>query len=421
MQAELINISKVKVNTGQIEGLPKNPRLIKDERFEKLVKSIQDDPDMLELRELIVFPLNGSYVTIAGNMRLKAMNFLGYKEVPCKVLSIDTPVEKLRAITIKDNIAYGENSWDDIANEWDEQELIEWGLEIPDFAVNKEVTEDDYEIPDEIKTDIVLGDLFEIGPHRLLCGDSTDSDSVAKLMNGQKADIAFTSPPYNAAKESHLNGRVDGFDGKYQSNADAMSDDDYLQFLYDFAINSIINSDYSFINIQLLAHNKKVIVDFQHRLIDYLKDILIWNKSQCPPNIIKGAFNTKWEYVFAFSDKCETRGFPCKWQGQYPNVIETENASGNEFAEVHKATFPISFPAWIIDKMDFAKSVLDLFIGTGTTMVAAHQLNRKCYGMEIDCKYCEVIVNRMLKLDNTLTIKRNGVDETDKWVKKLSE
>ncbi len=284
-------------------------------------------------------------------------------------------------------------------------------MDIPNFEIDEvlEAKEDDFEIPDEIQTDIVLGDLIEIGEHRLLCGDSTDSDAVAKLMNGQKADIAFTSPPYNAAKENHLNGMVKGFDNKYQSGTDAMSDDDYLQFLYDSAINSIINSDYSFINIQLLAHNKKVIVYFQHRLIDYLKDILIWNKSQCPPNIVKGAFNTKWEYVFAFSDKCETRGFPCKWQGQYSNVIETESASGNEFAEIHKATFPISFPAWIIDKMDFARSVLDLFIGTGTTMVAAHQLKRKCYGMELDESYCQVIVDRMRKLDPTLVIKKNGV------------
>ena len=90
------------------------------------------------------------------------------------------------------------------------------------------------------------------------------------------------------------------------------------------------------------------------------------------------------------------------------NVIETENASGNKFASIHKATFPISFPVWIIEKMDFSKSVLDVFMGTGTTMVAAHQLNRKCYGMELDPKYCQVIIDRMHKLDPALEIKING-------------
>ena len=158
----------------------------------------------------------------------------------------------------------------------------------------------------------------------------------------------------------------------------------------------------------MLAQNKFTLIDYQYKLKEQLKDILIWNKSQCPPNIVKGAFNTKWEYVFCFSAKNETRGFPCKWQGKFPNVIETENASGNDYAQIHKATFPIAFPAWIIEKMDFAKSVLDLFLGTGTTMVASHQLKRKCYGMELDPKYCQVIVDRMLKLDPTLKVKRNG-------------
>jgi hypothetical protein len=81
-----------------------------------------------------------------------------------------------------------------LANEWDADLLQEWGLELPIDWNKQEATEDDYDIPDEIETDIVLGDLFEIGQHRLLCGDSTDSDSVAKLMNGDKADMVFTDP-----------------------------------------------------------------------------------------------------------------------------------------------------------------------------------------------------------------------------------
>jgi DNA modification methylase len=158
----------------------------------------------------------------------------------------------------------------------------------------------------------------------------------------------------------------------------------------------------------MLSQNKMVLIDYQYRLKEQLKDVLIWNKSRGTPNIVKGAFNTKWEYVFCFSYNNKTRGFPCSWQGKYPNVIETETAIQNEFSAIHKATFPIAFPEWIISKMDFAKSVLDLFLGTGTTMVAAHQLKRKCYGMELDPKYCQVIIDRMKKLDPTLTIKRNG-------------
>lgn len=132
METQLIDISRILPNTGQIEGLPANPRIIKEERFKKLLKSIQDDPEMLELRELIVYPHQGSYVVIAGNMRLKAINELNYKSAPCKILQQDTPIEKLKAYTIKDNVPFGENDWDLLANEWDTDQLTEWGLKLFD-------------------------------------------------------------------------------------------------------------------------------------------------------------------------------------------------------------------------------------------------------------------------------------------------
>jgi ParB-like chromosome segregation protein Spo0J len=149
MKIEQVKISQLKSNTGQIEGLPANPRLIKDERFKKLVKSIQDDPEMLDLRELIVFPHEENFVVIAGNMRLKAMKELGFKEAPCKILSEETPIEKLRAYTIKDNVGFGDHDFDLLANEWNLQELTDWGLELPEIDEldlsdkNKEINIDD--------------------------------------------------------------------------------------------------------------------------------------------------------------------------------------------------------------------------------------------------------------------------------------
>jgi len=131
MQSKSLSISKLKSNTGQIDGLPANPRVIRDEKFQKLVKSIQDDPEMLELRELIVVPSGKIFVVIAGNMRLRAMESLGYKEAPCKVLDADTPVEKLKAYAIKDNVGFGEHDWEQLANEWDAGELADWGLDLP--------------------------------------------------------------------------------------------------------------------------------------------------------------------------------------------------------------------------------------------------------------------------------------------------
>ena len=132
-QSQLISIGKLKNNTGQIEGLPKNPRLLKDDKFKKLVKSIKDDPEMLQLREVIAYELNNELIVIAGNMRLVACKELGLKEIPVKILPQDTSVEKLKAYTIKDNLGYGEWSWDDIANDWDMEELDNWGLDLPLF------------------------------------------------------------------------------------------------------------------------------------------------------------------------------------------------------------------------------------------------------------------------------------------------
>jgi hypothetical protein len=126
-----IPIKQLELNEGQIDGLPKNPRFIKDDRFRALIKSLQDAPEMLNLRELIVVEHDNSYVVIGGNMRLRASIELGITELPCKILPKDTPVEKLREYTIKDNNGFGENDWDLLANEWDEIELEEWGTELP--------------------------------------------------------------------------------------------------------------------------------------------------------------------------------------------------------------------------------------------------------------------------------------------------
>ena len=130
LKSQNIELSKLETNKGQIEGLPKNPRLIKDLKFEKLKKSIEDNPEMLGMREVLVFPHGSKFVIIGGNMRFQACKELQFVTVPCKVLSKDTTAEQLRAITIKDNVGFGEHDWDLLANEWDSVELEEWGLDI---------------------------------------------------------------------------------------------------------------------------------------------------------------------------------------------------------------------------------------------------------------------------------------------------
>ena len=131
MEIKTIKIKDLATNDGQIDGLPKNPRQIRDHRYEKLKKSIDDAPEMLQLRELLVCPHGGKFVIIGGNMRYRACKELGYKELPCKVLDAETPVEKLRQYAIKDNENFGEYDWDVVANEWDTSELENWGVELP--------------------------------------------------------------------------------------------------------------------------------------------------------------------------------------------------------------------------------------------------------------------------------------------------
>ena len=124
-----ISISELVVNNGQIEGVPKNPRFIRDERYEKLKQSISDSPEMLDYRRLAVYPYDGKYVVLCGNMRLRACKELGYKEMPCYVLSDKLDSAKLREWIIKDNEAFGQNDWDILANEWDTEELQNWGMD----------------------------------------------------------------------------------------------------------------------------------------------------------------------------------------------------------------------------------------------------------------------------------------------------
>lgn len=200
MKREKVKVSKLQEN-------PNNPRLLKKDKQEKLEKSIKEFPEMLEARPIVV---NKDYTILGGNMRYKALIASGSKEAD--VLVVDWSEDKQREFIIKDNVGFGEWDWDDLAT-WDQEELIDWGMDLPDdWQVEEELEaeEDNYEEPENIKVDVVLGDLIEIGEHRLLCGDSTDSDQVAKLINNSVVNL-ITDPPYgiNANKQTLGTGKKD--------------------------------------------------------------------------------------------------------------------------------------------------------------------------------------------------------------------
>jgi len=393
----------VKVKISEIKLNESNPRFIKDDKFKKLVKSIKDLPQMLDIRPIVV---NKDMMVLGGNMRLKACVEAGLVEVPI-IIADNLTKEQEKEFLIKDNVSGGEWDWDMIANEWNEVELIEWGLDIPlDFQTELEAEEDEFDVPEGgIETDIVLGDLFEIGEHRLLCGDSTDSDSVAKLMNGEKAEISFTSPPYNAGTtptEIKM-----GKTSKYANDSDNKTESEYLNLLVDFTNNTLLFSDYSFLNIQSLSGNKTALIDFLYNMKSYYADTLIWQKQNAQPAMAENVLNSQFEYIHVFSHKANRAIGTKKFRGTLSNVLDISKQNKNGVKE-HNATFPIDFAAHFVQNF-CENSVLDLFLGSGTTMVASHQLKRKCYGMELDPKYCQVIIDRMKKLDSTLVIKRNGI------------
>lgn len=130
----ILETSLLDYNKGQLKGLPKNPRFFRDYRYEAMKKSIEESPEMLQLRELIVFPYLDRYIVVCGNLRLRACKELGYTQVPCKILAADTAVKKLREYATKDNVNFGENDLDIMCNEWDKTELSDWGVE---FAPEK--------------------------------------------------------------------------------------------------------------------------------------------------------------------------------------------------------------------------------------------------------------------------------------------
>lgn len=160
-----INITQLQINTGQIDGLPKNPRFIRDDKFKKLCQSVKDSPEMLNLREIIAVEYKGTLVVIAGNMRLRAAKEIGLNELPVKILPCDIPIEKLREYTIKDNVPFGMHDFESLANEWDEKELVEWGMDIPIFEEEEESNEKEQSPTSkiEITEDNIekLADLFE--------------------------------------------------------------------------------------------------------------------------------------------------------------------------------------------------------------------------------------------------------------------
>jgi DNA modification methylase len=306
--------------------------------------------------------------------------------------------EQKKEFIVKDNLSYGMWDWEMLANEWDAEQLEDWGLEIKGWEEEKlEAQEDNFEVPDEIQTDIQLGDIIEIGEHRLMCGDSTDIAQVEKLMNGSKADMVFTDPPYKIETEGGCKG-ITGEALKKQGKD--------IEFISDFNPTDFLNTmPLVFENKRMNAYvfcNKDLLPDYLvwAREVGYSFNVLIWKKPNAIP--IGDSHRPDIEYLLLFRKSAI-------WNNGLKDVNYSRCLEFGREGGLHPTMKPIEL---ISNEMKISSNqnslVVDFFLGSGSTMVASHQLNRKCYGMELDPKYCQVIVDRMKKLDPELVIKKNG-------------
>ena len=370
MKITITPISSIKPN-------PNNPRLIKDDKFKKLVKSIQEFPEMLNLRPIVI---NADNIVLGGNMRLKACKEAGLKQVPV-ILAEDLTEEQQKRFIISDNVGFGEWSWDDLANNWNAEELSEWGLDIPDFKVQEvEAQEDNYDVPNAgIDTDIVSGDLFEIGNHRLLCGDSTNPEHIDKLLAGKKADLLLTDPPYGIGYEYDKHK-----DNDNNANAQLVIDVFSLHECGKVWTPGLMNLSR---DISRFGETK----------------VGVWYKKFAQAgNGIGGA--STWEPILILDPPKKKLD-----NDVIELMVEKEELHGKSLREFHSCPKPVKLYGKLVEAFtDTNHLIFEPFCGSGTTMIASHQMKRTCYGMEMSERYCQVIVDRMIKLDPTLEVKRNG-------------
>lgn len=262
---------------------------------------------------------------------------------------------------------------------------------------------------DELKSKwgVQPGQVWSIGNHRLMCGDSTNTEDVLKLMNGKGAEICITSPPYNIAPSAHLDGYAgDGDDTKYAAGSeDNLKDSEYLKMLTDFTLNALQVCQYAFVNVQFLGPNKLVLIDYLHAFREHFADIAIWNKTQAQPALAHNVMTSAFECVLILGkEKNPSRAIKTArfGRGELRNVYESGNNAGNEFHDLHSATFPTHFAShWIENFSKAGALIYEPFAGTGTTMVAAEQLGRSCYSMELEPIYAAVILQRLAEMGLT--------------------
>jgi DNA modification methylase len=383
METKRIPLSKLVANTGQVEGLPKNPRTIRGEKFTKLLQSIKEDPEMLDLRELLVIPLEKKFVVIGGNMRLLAMKELGFKDAPCKVLDADTPAKKLRAYATKDNVGFGDWDWEALANEWDVTELDEWGMDMPaDFGGGGGKTDPD-DVPEVPETPItVLGDVWLLGKHRIVCGDSTQAETVAKCLNGVKPHLMVTDPPYGVNYDPTWRVRA-GANLETAAKGLVMNDDraDWRECW------ALFPGDVAYV-WHGGAHTHTVAESLVASGFG-LRAQIIWNKGQ----LVMGRGDYHWQH-----EPCwyvVRGGKPGHYVGGRKQTTVWDIAKPHKSETGHSTQKPVECMKRPIENNSSpGQAVYEPFSGSGTTIIAGEMTGRSIHAIELSPAYVDVAVKR---------------------------
>lgn len=398
---------------------PSNPRTIKNARFKKLCDSIRDFPKMMVLRPIIYEKETGKI--LGGNMRYLGLKKLGFTEIPDEWVrdAADLTEDEKRRFIVEDNISFGDFNFDLLANEFNTDELVEWGFDEKELGISPDEPKDS---PPQIdraeelnkKWQVKTGDLWVLGNHRLLCGDSTKGEDVGKLLVGEAPALMVTDPPYGVEYDPEwrenfdLEGEKKFHKGIGRSKGKALNDD-----RVDWTETWVLFPG----KIVYVWHAGRYSATVQKSLEDAGFEIryqIIWNKQHFVFG--RGAYHWKHEPCLYGvkknnnSDWIGDRTQTTVWDIQNLNPMGGGDRTSKTMHSNEKPLECMSRPI-----RNHKGDVYDPFLGSGTTMVACQNLNRKYRGIEISTAYCAVILERMATAFPDLKIERISHGRTQGW------